>query len=190
MIQRIFPLGAGFLMALGAAGCCMGGATPTPITPPMPSVAPAVAPAVAPPGMPPAATTALTIGAGFAPDPNIISTFAGGPVPGSTMSTGDVYCGGNHPLVPNVTLTTSTPIAGLRVVVRGTTGADPVLAVRLSDGRVFCDDDGGGYPNPAVTMDVPAGVHQVYVGSFRANETLPATVAFTTNPALTFEALP
>jgi len=189
MIQRIFPLGAGFLMALGAAGCCMGGAG-TPVAPPMPSVvAPAIAPAV-PPGTPGVAATAITLGAGFAPDPNIVSTFAGGPVPGSTMSTGDVYCGGNHPLVPNVTLTTTTPITGLRVVVRGTTGADPVLAVRLSDGRVFCDDDGGGYPNPAVTMDVPAGVHQVYVGSFRANETLPATVAFTTNPGLTFAMLP
>ncbi len=191
MIQRILPLGAGILLALGSAGCCMGGTAapaPAPIVPPIaPAVAPAVAPAAA--GAP-AASTAITIGAGFAPDPNVVSTFAGGPVPGSSMATGDEYCGGHHPAAPNVTLTTTTPIAGLRVLVRGTTGADPYLAVRLSDGRWMCDDDGGGYPNPAVTADVPAGVHQIYVGSFRTGEVLPATVAITTNAAMDFNSMP
>lgn len=189
MIQRIFPLGAGFLMALGAAGCCMGGGSAAPIAP-MPSVvAPAIAPPVAP-GLAPVASTAITIGAGFAPDPTVVSTFAGGPISGSSLATGDEYCGGNLPVLPNVTLTTTTPITGLRVLVRGTTGADPYIAVQLSDGRWMCDDDGGGYPNPAVMADVPAGVHQIYVGSFRSGEVLPATVAVTTNPALTFDSMP
>lgn len=182
MNQRILPLGAGFLMALGAAGCCMSGTGPVPVPGPIPSAVPAAIPAVD--------ESAVTLGAGFAPDPYIVTTVAGGPIPGSTMSSGDVSCGGYLPAVPNVTLTTTTPVAGLRVVVRGHVGADPVLAVRLADGRVFCDDDGGGYPNPAITADVPAGVHQVYVGSFRSGESLPATVAFTTNPALTFDSLP
>lgn len=189
MIQRILPLGAGFLLALGSAGCCMGGTAPAPMPIAPPSVAPAVAPAVPAAGAA-VASTAVTIGAGFAPDPNVVSTFAGGPVPGSSMATGDEYCGGHHPALPNVTLTTTTPISGLRVLVRGTTGADPYLAVHLSDGRWMCDDDGGGYPNPAVMADVPAGVHQIYVGSFRSGEVLPATVAFTTNGALTFDSMP
>ena len=62
--------------------------------------------------------------------------------------------------------------------------------VRLSDGTMLCDDDGGGYPNPAVTGNFPAGVHQIYVGAFHMGETPPATVAFTTNPAIMNAQLP
>lgn len=172
-------------LSTGAAGCCFGG---TPAPTPVPAFAPPVAP-VAPAAVAPAVGSAsVTLSAGFMPDPNIVSTFAGGPISASTMSTGDTWCAGYIAAAPNVTLTTTTPIAGLRILARA--GEDTTLAVRLSDGRVFCNDDGGGYPNPAVTVDVPAGVHQVYVGSFHMGETPLATVGFTTNPAFMNASLP
>ncbi len=180
-------VGAGVLglALLGASGCCMGGSAPVapiaPIVPP-PAVAPAI---VAPPAV---AAQAVTIGAGFVPDPNIVYTYAGGPIAGSSMSTGDTYCNGWLAAAPNITLTTTTPIAGLRILARA--ADDSTLAVRLSDGRVLCDDDGGGYPNPAITADFPAGVHQIYVGTFRMGETPLATVGITTNPAYQNTLLP
>lgn len=183
-------LATSIVLALAMSGCCFGGTTPTatdPFPPPT-AVAPAM-PAI--PGAAvaaPAAMQAVTLGAGFAPDPTTVATTAGGTVAGSTLATGGVYCGGNVGLTPNVTLTTTAPITGLRVLARST--EDTTLIVRLSDGTVLCDDDGGGYPNPAVQGNFPAGVHQVYVGAFHVSETPAATVAFTVNPALQNAALP
>lgn len=171
-------------LAASAAGCCMGGSGPSPgAVAPIPSVAPFAAPTAIP-----ASTQLVTLGAGFAPDPNIVLTTAGGPVPASTLATDGTYCAGNVGALPSITLTTTTPIAGLRVLVRS--ASDTTIAVRLSDGRVLCDDDGGGYPNPAVQGDFPAGVHQIYVGSFHTGETPAATVGFTTSPFLVNAALP
>ena len=177
-------------VALAMPGCCFGGAAPTATDPfAIPAVAPAAPTGAAPTVAPaPAAMQAVTLGAGFAPDPNIVTTTAGGSVAASTLATPGVFCGGNVGLVPNVTLTTTAPIAGLRVLARST--QDTTLIVRLSDGTVLCDDDGGGYPNPAVQGNFPAGVHQVYVGAFHTGQTPAATVAFTTNPALQNAALP
>lgn len=185
-------LATSLLLALAMPGCCFGGTAPTATDPfAIPAVAPAIpaptgaAPTVAPA---PAAMQAVTLGAGFAPDPTVVTTTAGGSVAASTLATPGVFCGGNVGLVPNVTLTTTAPIAGLRVLARS--AEDTTLMIRLSDGTVLCDDDGGGYPNPAVQGTFPAGVHQVYVGAFHTGQTPAATVAFTTNPALQNAALP
>ncbi len=178
-------LGSSILLTLGAAGCCMGGSSTPAVTAPLPVIPaiPAIAPVAAPMG-----TQTVTLAAGFVPDPTIAMTTAGGALPASTLATPYVYCAGNIGALPNVTLTTTTPIAGLRVLVRST--ADTTLAIRLSDGRVLCNDDGGGYPNPAVEADFPAGVHQIYVGAFHQGEMPAATVGFTTNPALLNDSLP
>ena len=181
---RNLVLGTGILLALGSAGCCMGGSS-TP-TAPIPTIAVPTIPGI--PAVAPAAMQMITLGAGFAPDPTIVATTAGGSIPASTLAVGDAYCAGSIGAMPNITLTTTTAIAGLRVLVRATD--DTTLVVRLSDGRVLCDDDGGGYPNPAVQGDFPAGVHQIYVGSFHVGETPAATVGFTTNPAIVNAALP
>ncbi len=167
---------AGLLAIVGAAGCCY-----TPAPAPAPALAPPVAAPVAPvaPGAA-SASTSLTLAAGFVPDPSIVFTLAGGPTPASTMAVGDVWCAGYIGTAPNVTLTTTTPIYGMRILTRS--DVDTTLAVRLSDGRVLCNDDGGGYPNPAVDVfDLPAGVHQIYVGTFGGGTAVPATVGFTTN---------
>lgn len=182
---RHLVLGTSVLLSLATSGCCFGGTSaPTGAAPILPPIA---VPAPTAP-LAPAAMQAITLGAGFAPDPTIALTTAGGSIPASTFSTGDAYCAGNVGAVPNITLTTTTPILGLRVLVRAS--EDTTLIVRLSDGRVLCNDDGGGYPNPMVEGDFPAGVHQVYVGAFHAGETPAATVGFTTNPAFQNASLP
>ncbi len=182
---RHLVLGTSIAMAIGTAGCCMGGGSSTPSAPILPPIAP-IAPVA--PAMAPAAMQAVTLAAGFMPDPNVVTTTAGGPISASTLAPPDGYCAGSIGVTPNVTLTTTTPITGLRVLVRST--EDTTLMVRLSDGRVLCDDDGGGYPNPMVQADFPAGVHQIYVGSFHTDETPAATLGFTELATLTNDQLP
>lgn len=179
---RSLLLGASLVLALSAAGCCFGGSSTPSAAAPLPAF-PSVPTAVAPAG-----TQLVTLSAGFVPDPTIAATTAGGPVSASTLATDGTYCAGNVGMIPSVTLTTTTPIAGLRVLVRSS--ADTTLAIRLSDGRVLCDDDGGGYPNPAVQGDFPAGTHQIYVGAFHTGETPAATIGITTSPFLQNAALP
>jgi hypothetical protein len=179
-------LGASLVLSLATSGCCFGGSSaPAPIVgsqPAFPSVAPSVIPGA------PSAMPMITLAPGFAPDPTTVMTTAGGPIQASSMATPDVFCAGSIGAMPNVTLTTTAPIAGLRVLVRAT--EDTTLFVRLSDGRVLCNDDGGGYPNPMVEGFFPAGTHQIYVGSFHMGETPAATVGFTVNPALQNTMLP
>lgn len=179
----LLAAGAMASVSISVTGCCMaGGSSPSAPAPlpafPTPSVAPAA----------PGGTQVVTIGAGFAPDPTVATTIAGGGIAASSLVTDGTYCAGNVGMLPNVSLTTTTPIAGLRVLVRSS--EDTTIMVRLSDGRVLCDDDGGGYPNPAVLADFPAGTHQIYVGTFHSGDAPLATVGFTTNPALPNVALP
>ncbi len=172
----------GVLLAVGIQGCCFGGggSTPPVITPPpgMPVVPPgaAVAPATAP--------QAITLGAGFTPDPTTVVVTAGGPVSGSTMGAADGWCAGNYPAAAQINLTLSAALPNLRVVGRAT--EDTTMAIRFPDGHVQCNDDGGGYPNPA--LDIPnaaAGAYMVYIGSFSSSgQGVASTVAFTTNAAL------
>jgi hypothetical protein len=184
----------GVVLALGIGGCCFGGGTPTATpgvaTPPIPGL-----PGTPPTAPPPAAgAQAVTLAPGFAPDPTTVSVIAGGPVSGSTMGAADGWCAGNYPAAAQITLTTSAPIAGLRII--GRANEDTTMAIRLADGRVFCNDDGGGYPNPqiddsVVAGGIPAGTHQVYVGSFGTGaQGSTATVGFTVNPAFQAAQLP
>ena len=179
-------LSTGILLALAASGCCFGGSS-TPIDPALfPTVTPTADPGSATAA--PVAPQALTLAPGFAPDPNTLAVVAGGPVSASTMANGDAFCGGNIASAANVTLTTTGAITGLRILTRST--EDTTLMVRLSDGRVLCDDDGGGYPNSAVQADFPAGTHQIFVGSFHQGDTPAATLGFTVNAALQNATLP
>lgn len=179
-------LSTGILLALAASGCCFGGSS----TPVDPALFPTVSPSE--PGSAtaaPIAPQALTLAPGFAPDPNTLAVVAGGPVSASSMANGtDVYCGGNIPAAANVTLTTTGPITGLRILTRST--EDTTLMVRLSDGRVICDDDSGGDRNAAVVGDFPAGAHQIFVGSFMPGASPAATLGFTVNAALVNSTLP
>jgi hypothetical protein len=183
----------GVVSSLGIGGCCFGGSTPAVTPPPGTPPVPGIAVPGTPPPPPAAGAQAINLAPGFAPDPTTVSVIAGGPVSGSTMGAADGWCAGNYPAAAQITLTTGA-IAGLRIV--GRSDQDTTLAIRLADGRVFCNDDGGGYPNPAldasiVTGGIPAGTHQVYVGSFGSSgQGAPATIGFTVNAGLMPAPLP
>lgn len=178
----------GVLLAVGIQGCCFGGGSS--VAPPTPIVAP---PPPGTPGTPPppaAGAQAVTIGPGFAPDPTTVSVVAGGPVSGSTMGAADGWCAGNYPAAAQISLTLSGALPNLRVVGHAT--EDTTMAIRFPDNHVECNDDGGGYPNPAIDIaNAPAGAYQVYIGSFSSSgQGATSTVAFTTNMALSPTQLP
>lgn len=184
----VAPGFVGVLLAVGAAGCCFGGGSGAPITPP-PGPGTGTGPIAAPP--PPAAgAQSITLGAGFAPDPTTVAVTAGGTVPGSSMGAADGWCAGNYPAAAQITLTTTAALPNLRVV--GRASEDTTMAIRFPDGHVQCNDDGGGYPNPALDIpNAPAGAYQVYIGSFSSSgQGVTATVGFTTNLALQPAQLP
>jgi len=174
----------GVLLAVGIQGCCFGGSSTPPVITPPP-----IAPPGAPPGpgavaVPSAAPQAITLGAGFTPDPTVVAVTAGGPVAGSTMGAADGWCAGNYPAAAQINLTLSAALPNLRVV--GRADQDTTMAIRFPDGHVQCNDDGGGYPNPA--LDIPnagAGAYQIYIGSFSSmGQGVTANIAITTNAAL------
>jgi hypothetical protein len=180
--------GAGMAAASGAlaaalAGCCFGGA---PSLPPPPVPPPPVPPlAGAAPSTATVHGTAVALAPGFAPDPTLLVGNAGGPVEASTMG---AECRGTVGAAPNFVLQTAAAMPNLRVVV--SSPADTTLVVRLSDGRVLCDDDGGGYPNPMVSGSFPAGSHQIYVGTYSPDATGAAfTLGLTANPTVTAASL-
>lgn len=184
MIERFFAgrvQGAVISMSSGLvasviAGCCFGG---SPNTPPPPVTPPGGGGTTVTPPTPTAAS-AITLAPGFAPDPTLVVGNAGGPVQASTMG---AMCRGTIGNAPNVTLTTTAMIANLRVVVNAP--QDTTLVVRLANGQVLCDDDGGGYPNPMVSGIFPAGQHQIYVGTYNPTATgVGFTLGFTTNPSV------
>lgn len=178
----------GVLLAVGIGGCCFGGGStpPATITPPPP-----IGGGTGTPPPPPAAgPQAITLGAGFAPDPTTVAVVAGGPVSGSTMGAADGWCAGNYPAAAQINLTLSAALPNLRVVGRAT--EDTTMAIRFPDGHVQCNDDGGGYPNPALDIaNAAPGAYQIYVGSFgTSGQGATSTIGLTTNLALQPAQLP
>jgi hypothetical protein len=187
MFRSFVAAASGAAMSVVVAGCCFGG---NPIIPPPPVDPPvtggggtvfgggtvsggATGPVVS--------GGAITIAPGFAPDPTVTTGTAGGPVQASSMG---VSCRGTIATAPNVILTTTGAIPNLRILVNAP--QDTTLVVRLANGQVLCDDDGGGYPNPAVTGSFPPGQHQIFVGTYNPSATgVGYTLGLTTNPGLT-----
>ncbi|GAB4206855.1 MAG: hypothetical protein OHK0013_23930 [Sandaracinaceae bacterium] len=178
-VAAVGPVAAAAVVSAALAGCCFGG---NPILPPPP-----VDPPVGGGGgggvgtAPVVGGSAVTLAPGFAPDPTTTTGNAGGPVQASTMG---ASCRGTISTAPNVVLTTTAAFPNLRILVNAP--QDTTLVVRLANGQVLCDDDGGGYPNPAVSGSFPPGEHQVYVGTYSPTATgVGYTLGFTTNPAIT-----
>jgi hypothetical protein len=120
---------------------------------------------------------AIVIGPGFSPTPIIMGGSAGGSVDASTMAgSGPVAMGygciGMMPTAPQHVLDVTAPITHLRIVVdtyvAGPGGSsDTTLMVRLPDGSLWCDDDGGGELQPMVegAVTLPGRV-EVFVGGY------------------------
>jgi hypothetical protein len=89
---------------------------------------------------------------------------AGGLVNASLLGSS---CRGYIPAGPHLTLTTT----GYGHVVLSTRATgDLTLVVRDAQGALHCDDDSGGSMQPRVAAMLPAGQHQVWVGTYGAGE--------------------
>lgn len=120
---------------------------------------------------------AIVIGPGFLPSPIIMGGSAGGSVDASTMAASGALamgygCIGMMPSAPQHVLDVTAPISHLRIVVDtyvpGSGGSsDTTLMVRLPDGSLWCDDDGGGELQPMVEgMVSTPGRVEVFVGGY------------------------
>lgn len=170
------------LACLGLAGCCFG-ANPFTPPPPDPYVQPYVPP-VTPttvPTVPTAGTAQVTLPMGFAPDPMVVGVIAGGPVDANSRGPN---CRGYLPMAPSVTINVPTGLPLVRLV--GRADVDTTFVLQLANGAVVCDDDSGGSLNPGINTPLPAGTHQLWVGTYsQANQGNPSSVGFSTNTALT-----
>lgn len=113
---------------------------------------------------------AFALGPGFAPDPQVKTGMAGGPVEASQRG-GD--CRGWVAPLPNHTLVLSAPLSHLRIVVHST--GDPTLVVALANGTLLCNDDSEGL-NSMVEGSFPAGTHQVFVGTYSQGPPAPYSI--------------
>jgi hypothetical protein len=154
-------LSAAIALALG--GCCMGGGTATPATP-LPPGTPGTAVA------PTAGGPMVALAPGFAPDPMVLSGTAGGPVDASTNGP---LCRGWIAAAPNHILNVTAPFTSLRVT--ASSSIDTTMVIRLSDGRVLCNDDFE-MTNPGLVDAFPVGQHQVWIGSYSMGGTAPYTL--------------
>lgn len=158
-MKRFFALVA--LVGLPTSGCCFGGQTTGD-------------------GMFAVSGPVTMISPGFAPDPMMLSGIAGGGTDATTLAP---TCRGHIGATPSHTLSVTSPMPMLRLMAHSET--DTTLVVRLSDGRYVCNDDGDGF-DPIVDLpNVPAGQHNVFVGTYGAGTTAPYQLGVTTNPSIT-----
>ena len=92
---------------------------------------------------------------------------------------GQGICRGFFQGPPNHVVYLSQPRDFLRMYV--VSAADSTLVVRRPDGQVLCNDDTYQL-NPAVEGDFPAGLYQVWVGTYRENESRPYQLTVTVDP--------
>jgi serine protease Do len=108
------------------------------------------------------------LAAGFTPDPVRINVTSGGAIDASTLGLGP-DCRGWVSRQPDFNLRLMTDSSFLRFFVdRVQQRGDTTLIVNTADGRWECNDDSFNTRNPTVDIpNAPAGVYNVWVGSFR-----------------------
>lgn len=93
---------------------------------------------------------------------------------------GQGICRGFFQGPPNHVVFLAQPRAFLRMYVMS--AADSTLVVRRPDGQVLCNDDTYQL-NPGVEGNFPAGLYQVWVGTYRENEARPYALTVTIDPS-------
>lgn len=125
-------------------------------------------------------TGTLTLATGFRPDPTTASGVAGGSVDAATKHPG---CRGYIRAQPNHVLRAGSAFGSLRILVNGG-DADTTLLVQKPDGSFACDDDSEGY-DPIVRLETTAGLHRIWVGSYRPEAHSPYVIAFSESGSTT-----
>jgi hypothetical protein len=143
---------------------------------------------VAPPQAPPPGAGSLfgdtQLRAGFLPDPALLNGSAGGPIGADSMNSS---CRGWITPQPSHIVFARSAFQYLRFVVSAS--HDTTLVVQYPDGRVACNDDGGGSLNPLIEGPTGPGPIRVWVGSYSSGSRGPYTVGVTENPNLTYAML-
>ncbi len=104
----------------------------------------------------------LSLEAGFANDPRVISLRAGGDLPASEAGSG---CRGFITSAPDVRL--HYDAGSLPLIISVDAGSDTTLVVNAPDGNFYCDDDSGEGTNPSVRFNNPrAGRYEIWVGTY------------------------
>jgi hypothetical protein len=116
---------------------------------------------------------------GGRPDPLVVTGNFGGPIQASNMSPD---CRGWISGPPSHIVNARTGFPNLRFVVRAS--SDTTLVVRYPDGRIVCNDDGGGSLNPLVEGPTGPGQIMVWVGSYGSGGSGPYVMGITTIPGI------
>ena len=122
---------------------------------------------VATPNVGPSNFGTVALRAGFMPDPHVVRGVSGGNMPAQNMNGS---CRGYITQRPDHVFVAQTHFNELRVMARSR--QDTTLVIQGPDGRVFCNDDGGGRNglNPMVVLrPMQAGAYRVWVGSYQRN---------------------
>ncbi len=94
---------------------------------------------------------------------------------------GEGTCRGWVQAAPSHTMLVRTPQPFLLVAV--TSAADSTLIIRRPDGTITCNDDRFNL-NPGVQGAFPAGVYQIWVGSYRQGEVRPYRITVSSDPSV------
>lgn len=105
---------------------------------------------------------AVTLNAGFTPDPTTVDLVAGGGIDAGNLGNG---CIGMIANAPDYRLNYTA--GGYSLFIAAIASEDTTLVINAPDGSWYCDDDGAGYPNPMVVFDSPmSGQYDIWVGTY------------------------
>lgn len=116
-----------------------------------------------------------TIGPGFGT--LTLSGAAGGPYASSVIGG---TCTGYMTGLPSHVVEVTADVG--MVTLEGSATIDTVLFVRTSTGEVLCDDDGGGYPNPHLAVEMTPGRYQIWYATYSPGGVGDYTLTLTEHP--------
>lgn len=118
---------------------------------------------------------------GFLPDPATFPVTSGGTLDASTLGLAP-GCRGWVTAQPDVIVRYANASSFLRFFVRA--AGDTTLVINDARGHWWCSDDDGGYPNPMIDLSSPpSGQYDVWIGSYRSGEAVPAQLFVTELPS-------
>ncbi len=122
----------------------------------------------------------IELAPGFTPDPHTVAVVSGGSIDISALGLG-LECRGFATSAPDYRLVLTGDMPRLRIFFISSDGGDTTLAVNRADGTWACGDDSGeGSVDPMVEiLNAPAGVYEIWVGSFNTGATVGGTLYVT-----------
>ncbi len=113
---------------------------------------------------------AMTLAAGFLPDPRDLDVEAGGAIRANDAISGgrDLWCAGHVTREPTANLFWDGQ--GGPLYIWAESSVDTTMAINLPDGSWACDDDSAGNLDPGLVFDQAlSGRYDIYVGTFSAD---------------------